>query len=70
MQKPLSLGRARAIQGTPKALKVVLHDEDNRTLWIPCSVIHDDSEVYESLDEGELRIIDRCWWARDNGYCD
>lgn len=49
---------AVAIRATKKALLVRL---DDREVWIPQSQIHDDSEVYQEGDEGEL-VVAR-WFA-------
>lgn len=34
-------------------------------IWIPKSVLHDDSEVYEANTEGELVVMR--WWAKKEG---
>ena len=50
------------LQETEKAIKCEIEGEE---FWIPKSVIHEDSEVYEEGTEGSL-IIKR-WWAEKNG---
>lgn len=35
-------------------------------IWIPKSVIHDDSEVYKPGTSGKLVV--KSWWAEENGY--
>ena len=53
---------AKAIKETDKAL---LCDIEGEEMWIPKSVIDDDSEVYKEDDEGTLIISD--WFARKKG---
>jgi hypothetical protein len=40
--------------GTAKAILVIIPDLDDAEVWIPKSVVHDDSEVYDSGHTGEL----------------
>lgn len=54
---------AYAIRGTEKALLVEFDGEEH---WVPHSVIHDDSEVYQITDTGKL-VIKR-WWAQKQGW--
>jgi len=49
----------RGVRETDRALLVMLADGEEK--WIPKSVIHDDSEVYEPHDEGELVV--KAWFA-------
>jgi len=51
------------IRETDRALLVRLEDGDEH--WIPKSVIHDDSEVYELGGEGTLVV--QGWFARKEG---
>lgn len=62
------LGQAKVLRETDKAILVeLLEDGEGEEVWIPKSVIHDDSEVYsEKNGEGELLVVS--WWARANGY--
>lgn len=62
-REPVSVGEAMVVRGSPKALCVELVDH-GRELWIPRSVIHDDSEVYDDdgeHDNGELVLLR--WFA-------
>ncbi len=43
-------------------LHVTLHDFDRANVWVPKSVVHDDSEVQGEGDEGLLIVAD--WYAR------
>lgn len=60
---PHSMGEAKCIAASEKAVKVVIGDDD---LWIPKSVVHADSEVWKSGDEGKLVV--KAWWAKTNGH--
>jgi hypothetical protein len=61
-----SLGEAEVSRTTDKALLVYI-DDLGEEVWIPKSVIHDDSEVYSSTGStGELIV--HSWWAEKNGY--
>lgn len=59
-------GSTRCVResGTGKALQME-HDELG-TFWVPKSVIHDDSEVYEPGHEGALVVED--WFAEERGW--
>jgi hypothetical protein len=54
-----SLGDGRATVENQRAVLVEL--DTGETLWIPKSVIHDDSEVYGEDHEGDV-VVAR-WWA-------
>lgn len=64
---PVSLGTARAVRATDRALLCAIADLKDE-VWIPKSVIADDSEVYNDTDAryGELVVL--YWWAEDRGY--
>jgi hypothetical protein len=55
---------ATAKRATEKALLVELETGDE--VWVPQSVIHDDSEVYRAGDAGELVVL--AWFARKQGW--
>lgn len=68
-EEPLSLGPARALRETDRALRVEL--VSGELLWVPKSVIHDDSEVWQSSDKSEGvegDFIVKRWWAAKNGH--
>jgi hypothetical protein len=48
---------------TDSALLIIIDGEEE---WVPKSVIHDDSEVYEEGGEGTLVVED--WFARKKGW--
>jgi hypothetical protein len=62
-KEPVDLGHGKAIRSTNLALCVKL--DTGEETWIPKSVIHDDSEVYE--DGGEGTVVVHQWWAEKNG---
>lgn len=53
----------RCIRETDKAILVKLETGEEK--WIPKSVVHDDSEVYEKGGEGKLVV--QGWWAEAQG---
>lgn len=59
------IGDAKVIRETDKAILVIL--EDDREVWIPKSVIHDNSEVW-SEQNGSGMLVVAAWWAERNGY--
>ena len=65
-QPGAGVGRAHVVRGSPLALLVEL-EEVGVQLWIPRSVIHENSEVFEEsgpASEGELVVLE--WWAEKN----
>lgn len=62
-----TIGDGRAIRETDKAVLVRLEDEEE--VWVPKSVISDDSEVWTVHPHGmEGAVIVQEWWAKANGY--
>lgn len=62
-----SLGQGKVLRETDKA--ILFENTDDKQLWVPKSVIHDDSEVWADADdkrEGELIV--KQWWAEKNGH--
>ena len=60
------LGQAQVIGSTPKALNVQLESEDT-SRWIPRSVIHDDSEVYDDDQHATGELVVKQWFAEKEG---
>lgn len=58
----------KVVAQTDRAVLVKGEAFDDGELWIPRSVIHDDSEVWKQGDQG--RLILKGWWARENGLED
>ena len=61
--RPASLGKAKVLTTTQKAIRVRLLEETgpHYVLWIPQSAVHDDSEVWKMGDVGELVVHN--WFA-------
>ena len=52
------------LQETPKALRIVIEGEEK---WVPKSVIHDDSDVFDGDENGTGTLIVKSWWAKKEG---
>lgn len=63
---PVSLGDGEVLQEREKALLVSLLDLDVER-WIPKSVLHDNSEVYDGEENSEGEVIVKAWWAEKEG---
>jgi hypothetical protein len=50
---------------TSQAVFVVMEDGSER--WVPKSVIHDDSEVYDDSDNSRGKLVLKGWWAEKQG---
>lgn len=61
----VSLGDGKAVRDSGKALLVKLATGEEK--WIPKSVIHDDSEVYDAEENAEGEVVVKEWWAEENG---
>jgi len=61
----VSIGDAECITATDKAIEVLIDDGGDhwRELWVPKSVVHDDSEVYAYGHKGKLVVAE--WWAEE-----
>jgi hypothetical protein len=55
--------QAECTKETAKAIFCKLESGEER--WIPNTVVHDDSEVYQAGHEGELVL--HAWWAEKEG---
>lgn len=58
----VTLAEVEVLYETDKAF-LIQYDEEK--LWVPKSVIHADSEVYEAGDKGYLVVAH--YWARKQG---
>ena len=56
---------AKCLKETAKAVLVAAKDLPGGQLWIPKSVLHEDSEVFAQGDEG--RVVIKTWWAEEQG---
>lgn len=57
-EAPKDLGHAEVRRETDAAIEVAC---EGWLFWVPKSVIHDDSEVWELDQEGQLIV--KQWWA-------
>lgn len=55
---------AVCIGATLKAIQVKLAEHE-KPIWIPQSLVHDDSEVYKPGQKGSLIVPE--WWALKEG---
>jgi hypothetical protein len=68
-REPCDVGHAECTAETERAINVTIRDGlrpgvRGRSLWVPKSVIHDDSEVYGFTDDsGTGRLIVYRWFA-------
>jgi hypothetical protein len=68
---PFALGAGRVIGSTTKALHVKFEPSSllgPTTAWIPRSVLHDDSEVYDALSNASGNVVVEEWFARKEGW--
>ena len=64
MKASLGDGKVLRESDSGKALLVKLETGDE--VWIPKSVIHDDSEVYDAGENAEGEVVVKEWWAEEN----
>lgn len=69
--EPFRLGRGRVDRSSEKALRVMLEPSSllgAKAVWVPRSVLHADSEVFddEAHREGDLVVLR--WFARKQGW--
>jgi hypothetical protein len=62
---PEDLGETYVVRETAKAILVRLDGDD---VWIPKSVIHDDSEVWDGKENAAGHLIVKAWFARREGW--
>jgi hypothetical protein len=69
----VTIGDGECVRATERAVLVELHGPRDvfgghsvRQVWIPKSVLHDDSEVFE--DGGTGAVIVHRWWADQEGF--
>lgn len=65
---PYCLGAAKIVRYGLKAIRVVA--EDAGPLWVPRSVIHDETDMPHGEVPGEVipELYVKQWWAEDRGY--
>lgn len=57
--------QAKVVRATGRALLCRLETGEER--WIPKSVIHDDSEVYDQGENAAGELVVQGWWADREG---
>lgn len=50
---------------TPKALHIKF--TDGTKMWVPKSVVHDDSEVFDDDENKAGKLVLHAWFAADRG---
>lgn len=63
-QDAFEIRGVRCVRETENALCCV--GESGRERWVPKSVVHDDSFVFEAGQSGTLTV--KLWWAQKNGW--
>lgn len=63
----MSQTRIEDVVAKHKTDKALLCEIDGEEKWVPLSVIHDDSEVYDAEKNAEGTLVVEEWWARKNG---
>lgn len=63
-EDPVHVGTAKVLRESAKALLIDLEGE---SVWIPKSIIHDDSEVWNT-ENGEGELVVKAWFARKEGW--
>ena len=60
---------ATAVYATERALRVRIPRPGRAPLetWVPQSVIHEDSEVYDAGANATGRLVLKLWWAEREG---
>jgi len=60
------VGDALVLRSTEKALLCEL-TEQGKEVWVPKSVVHDDSEVYDDGEHSQGTLVLKQWFARKAG---
>lgn len=61
--EPYEMGKGTCTRETAKAVLVKFKDGER---WIPKSVLHDDSEVFDSQENSTGKVVVAQWWADKN----
>lgn len=56
---------AEIIKDTGQAI-LVNAPEFDKPQWVPQSQVHDDSDIYQEGEEGDLKV--KTWWAEKEGW--
>ncbi|MBI4022669.1 hypothetical protein HY375_00690 [Candidatus Berkelbacteria bacterium] len=63
--EPAEVHDVLGLKSTPKALLVRTGSNPEDLIWVPKSIIDEDSDVHEPGDTGTLRVPE--WWAKKEG---
>lgn len=69
--EPFVVGRGRVDRSSEKALRVMLDASSllgAKAVWVPKSVIHDDSELFDDGAHREGELVVKRWFARKEGW--
>lgn len=69
--EPFRLGRGRVDRSSEKALRVMLEPSSllgAKAVWVPKSVIHSESEIYDALTNARGELVVKRWFARKEGW--
>ena len=69
--EPFCLGSGRVTASSLKALCVKLDPSSVlgfKEIWIPRSVIHDDSEIFDAMNNATGVLVVKRWFARREGW--
>jgi hypothetical protein len=62
---PVTVCKTQVVRETAKAILVTIEGEAK---WVPKSVIHADSEVWNGSDGREGELIVKAWYAHKEGW--
>lgn len=64
------VGVGHVVGSTAKALRVKLDDGAavSGAVWVPRSVLHDDSEIYDAMNNGRGQLVVKQWFATKEGW--
>jgi hypothetical protein len=64
------VGAGKVIRESDSGLALLVELEDlGDRVWIPKSVLHDDSEVFDNADNATGKVVVKQWFAEKNGLC-
>jgi len=58
---------AEVLKESTSGLALLCRLESGEERWIPKSMIHDDSEVYDAGDNSSGELVIKGWWAEQEG---
>lgn len=61
--EPVEFKHAKCLRESPRAMLVRI---DGKERWVPKSVVHDDSEVFDAKENAAGKLVLVGWWAREN----